>query len=223
MNNKHVARKPIPWVHSSNPLVTSWIWETEHFIVTIYAEGLTSKKMYNWKINDKSQGRPVPFDSAAAESFNASVDGAIEVIGKSYPRDLGYQAYAGELATTFSVADGRRLNFAAVIGDAVILKAHDGQGGEAIITGIFDIQNYDIVVQTGDNSHIVIPPSKIIDIRKEYGSMSVLDSLDVSVKTTKNKRIFHEEWRRGCTGKPGFNAGTVMHSPNDPFCPIHNL
>lgn len=220
---RNTARKPIPWIHNQNPLVTSWMWETDHFIVTIYAEGLTSRKLYNWKINDKSSGRPVPFDSAGVESFAASVDAAVEVIAKSYPRELGYQEYAGELATTFTVSDGRRVDLGKIIGDSVIIRAHDGYGGEQLIMGTFDIRNYDISIQTGENELVIVPPEKVIDIQKEYGSTSVLNSLGNDIKSTKNKRIFHDEWRKGCTGKPGFNPGTVMHSPNDPFCPIHNI
>lgn len=222
MNNK-VIRKPIPWQHRSNPLVTSWIWETDHFILTIFAEGLSVKKLYNWKINDKSSGQPVPFDSAPAQSFQASVDAAVEIIAKSYPRELGYSEYAGELATTFTVHDGRRLNFGPLIGDTVIVKAKKADGDEAIITGIFDVKNYDIFVQTGENQGVIIPPERIVDIRKEYGSLSVLDSLESKVKSTRNKRIFHEEWQRGCTGRPGFNPGTVEHGPADPYCSIHGF
>jgi hypothetical protein len=217
------VRQPISWVHRSNPLITSWIWETPHFVLTIFAEGLNVKKMYNWKINDKSKGFPVPFDSAPAESFQASVDAAVEVIAKSYPRELGYQAYAGDLATTFTVGNGRRINFASLIGDMVVLTARNANNEDTLITGIFDIRNYDIVIQTGEATGVVIPPERVMAIHKEFGSTNVLDTLASDVKSSRNKRIFHEEWRKGCSGKPGFNAGTVEHAPNDPYCSIHNI
>jgi len=221
--NKMAKREHIPWDHVTNPLVSSWVWETEHFIVTIFAEGLNVKKMYNWKINDKSSGRPVPFDSAPAASFQASVDAAVEVIAKSYPRELGYQAYAGELATTFTIHDGRKLDFATLIGNSVTLTARNADGQNTLLNGIFDIRNYDITIQTDESTISIIPPERIIDISKEYGSMSVLDSLTKNVKSTRNKRIFYEEWRKGCSGRPGFNPGTVEHGPADEFCGIHNI
>ena len=222
MNNS-LSRKSIPWSHHTNPLVSSWIWETPHFILTIFAEGLSSKKMYNWKINDLSQGYSVPFDSAPAESFQASVDAAIEIIAKSYPRELGYQAYAGELATSFIIADGRKLNFASIVGESVILTARTADGEDSIINGLFNIRNYDILIQTGEDTGVIVPPERIVDVKKEFGSMSILDSLANNVKSTRNKRIFYQEWTKGCSGRPGFNPGTVEHGPNDPYCSIHNI
>jgi hypothetical protein len=223
MHKKTIARTPIPWVYKANPIITTWVWETEHFILTVYAEGLLAKKLYNWKIGDKTRGKTVPFDSSNSDSFNTSVDAALEVIGKSYPRDLGYQQYTGELSTTFVIADGRKLDFSSLIGETVVVRAHDGEGGETVLNGVFDVRNYDFFVQTAEKTGAVIPPTKVIDIRKEYGSMSALDALEATVKTTKNNRIIHQEWVKGCTGRPGFNPGTVAHSPNDSYCPIHNL
>lgn len=222
-NLKH--RTPIPWVHKQNPLVTSWVWETDHFIVTIYAEGISHKKMFNWKINDKSHGVPVPFDSSDAASFNASVEAALEVIGKSYPRNLGYQEYAGSLATTFKLNDGRSLDLSSLIGETVSLVAQNDSDlhEDILLTGMLDIEHYDVTIRTGESTVARVTPSYIKDIRREFGMTSALDELGNSVKASKNRRIFYEEWRRGCTGKPGFNAGTVEHTPNDPFCPIHNI
>lgn len=221
--NRSVTKVPIPWVHNSSPLVTSWVWETSHFILTIFAEGLNTKKMYNWKINDKSKGFPIPFDSAPAESFQSAVDTAIEIIAKSYSREYGYQAYAGELATTFTIANGAKLNFAPIVGIMVIVIAKNAAGEETSTTGIFTIQNYDFVIQTTENTGVIIPPERVINISEEYGSMNILESLQNSVKTSRNKRIFYQEWVKGCTGRPGFNANTTEHAPNDPFCSIHNI
>lgn len=223
MNNK-LKREPIPWVHKINPLVTSWTWETEHFIVVIYAEGLSEKKMYHWKISDKSSGQPVPFDSNQEVSFNACVDSVLEVIGKSYNRRLGYLAYAGDLATTFIIHDGRKLDLSPIVGQQVVVTLLDPDTNlEVQINGMFDIENYDAIVKTDEMSEARIAPISIIDIHKEFSSGSVLDSLTNQVKTSRAGRIIYEEWKKGCTGRPGFNPGTVEHSPGDKYCPIHNL
>lgn len=222
MNNRP-TRAPIPWVHKSNPIVSTWVWETPHFILSIFAEGLSAKKMYNWKIVDKSSGIPRAFDSAPAISFPDAVDAAIEVIAKSYARELGYQAYAGELATTFSIANGKSYDFAPVIGESVIMKAYDVDGSETLITGLFDLLNYDFVVYTNGSSGVVVPPNKVIDILKEYGMSSLLNVHENGIKSSRKRGIIHEEWRKGCTGKAGFHAGTVEHGPNDKYCPIHGV
>lgn len=218
------SRKPIPWLHRSNPLVTSWIWDTPHFTVTIYAEGTNVKKMYHWKINDKSSGAPVPFDSSDGDSFNDCVDMVLEVIGKSYKRSFGYQEYAGALATTFKISGGRELDLSSLIGENVTLTARSDASSESVlISGMFDIEHYEVVIRTGETSIAKVTPSYIIDIHKEFGIASAIDEIDNQVKASKNKSIVYEEWQRGCTGKVGFNVGTVEHSSNGPYCPVHRL
>lgn len=221
MNNK--KREPIPWVHRVNPLVTSWTWETDHFIVIIYAEGLSERKMFHWKISDKSSGQPVPFDSNQEQSFNACVESILEIIGKSYNRKLGYQKYAGDLSTTFTVFDGRRFDLSPLIGEQVIIRVMNPDGEEIQVSGMFDIENYDIVLRSGELNESRITPSSIIDIEKEFNPVSALDQLGKKVRSSRAGRIFYEEWRKGCTGRPGFNAGTVEHSPGDKYCSIHNI
>jgi hypothetical protein len=180
--------------------------------------------MYHWKINDKSSGRPVPFDSSDGDSFGDCVDMILEVIGKSYKRSFGYQEYAGALATTFKVSDGREINLGSLIGENVTLMARDDSSSEGIrISGMFDIEHYEVVIRTGETTISKVTPSYIVDIQKEFGTRSAIDELDGGVKASKNKSIFYEEWRRGCTGRPGFNSGTVEHNANDALCPLHRL
>lgn len=221
--SKKIPQEPVPWIHKPSSLASSWTWDTPHFTVTIFAEGMMSKPMYNWKISDKSSGFSKPFENGIELSFAQAVNGVLEVIGKSYPRTLGYQAYAGALATTFTIADGKKYDFGSVIGETVILKALDADNREVTITGIFDIIHYEFAVSYGD-SQLMIPPSQVVDVLKEFGRSSLIKYDRNSEPTrTSTGRIVHEEWQKGCTGKPGFRPGTTVHPPDAPYCSIHNI
>jgi hypothetical protein len=220
--NKTLEREPIPWEHKSSEKLSTWTWTTDHFVVKMFAEGLSTRKVYNWKILDKSTGFPRPFDNGVNLTFNEAVDTILESIGKSYARELGYLAYAGKYATTFQIADGKKYDFASVIGESVVARVLDKDGNETVITGLFDIQNYDFVVSNGDNS-VILPPLKVVDILREFGMTSLIKTTLNEPTRSRTGRIVHEEWRKGCTGKPGFRPGTTQHSPSAPFCSIHGV
>lgn len=223
MNSKQ-SKLPIPWVHRTNPLMTSWIWDTPHFTITIYSEGMSAKKMFHWKISDKSSGTPTPFDSNQENNFNDCVESVLELIGKSYKRQLGYTAYAGSLATTFVLHDGRKIDLSSLIGEQVTVKVFQPETGEEVsVNGMFDIEHYDVVLRSGEMSEAHITPGSIIDIEKEFNPVSALDAISRNVRSSKGQRIFYEEWTKGCTGKPGFYGETVEHSPADKYCSIHNI
>lgn len=218
-------RKPIPWEYTDNASVKIWEWFTKDFKVTILSEG-SGRKSFGWKIIDCSQGRDIPFESSISNSFNEAVDTILELIGKSYTPSLGYGAYAGELATTFTVASGMKLDFAPLVGETVIVKVIDDNLVERILTGSLQISNYLIKIIVDSTSAVSVPPERIKDIQKEYGGISLIQGrLKNSPKatSTKLKRVFNTEYVRGCTGRPGFKPGTVEHGPGDPYCPIHNV
>lgn len=226
MAKKLNYRKAVPWIHRSNPLVTSWVWETPHFTATIFSEGLTEKKMFNWKVSDKSSGSPVPFDSSTAKDFNEATQTLLEVIGKSYDRVLGYQEYAGDLATSFKVYDGRNIDLGVLIGDTVTISVLnvENEYDDLLLTGQLDISHYEVTLKTDDELIVSINPAYIKGIKREFSPTEVLDELAITASaSSRGKRIFYDEWRPGCTGKAGFNQGTTEHKPNDPFCPVHNI
>lgn len=226
MAKKLSYRKPVPWIHKQNPLVTSWVWDTPHFIATIFAEGMSAKKMFNWKINDKSTGVPVPFDSSTAKDYNEAAEAILEVVGKAYDRTLGYQDYAGDLATTFTVFDGKRINLAPLIGETISLLIYneEDENDDIQVTGQFDIRHYDVAVRGDADTLVLINPAYIKSIRKEFYPRELIDEMYEEQQTvSKGRRVFHTEWKKGCTGRPGFKPGTTDHTPNDPFCPVHNI
>jgi hypothetical protein len=218
-------KKPIPWEFIDGDVAQFWIWTTPDFEVRIFAEGkLGGRVSFGWKITDKSQGRNIPFDSSMSPSFQEAVDTVLEIIGKSYPVKLGYRAYAGELATTFEISNGRKIDFAPLIGENVVIRILEEDGSEKILVGGLDVDKYSIQIRTDDSTATRFPPARIKDIQKQFGGASLINNPDSGRGTsTKLKRIFHSEFVRGCTGRPGFKAGTVMHSPGDIYCPIHNV
>lgn len=221
--NKQAATAPIPWDHKSSAIVSSWTWNTEHFTVTIFEEGLAARKMYNWKITDLSTGSPVIFDHGVAYDFSEAVDGILELIGKSYPAEYGYQAYAGKLATTFEISDGNKYDFRPAIGQSVIAKVYDADNKEITLTGIFNVLHYDFTLQSSGQT-IILPPMKVIDILKEFGMSSLIKTTyGDQVARSKSGRIVYEEWQKGCTGKPGFKPGTTIHPPGSLYCSIHGV
>lgn len=222
MSSKRAPVLPVPWNHKPGSMASSWSWDTPHFMVTIFAEGMSSRPMYNWKISDKTSGFIKTFDTGMDLSFNEAANNVLEIIGKSYPRTLGYQAYAGPLATTFMISDGKKYDFSPAIGEKVIMKVLDTNNREITLSGVFDISNYDFALTQGDGV-LLIPPTQVIDILQEFGHSSYIKFGDNSPSRSGTGRIVHEPWQKGCTGKPGFRPGTTVHPPGAEYCSIHGV
>lgn len=223
---RRMQPNPIPWEHLSSPLVSSWTWTTPHFVVTIIVEGVATgdgSRMYSWKVNDLSSGQSVPFDSGVEYSFKEATDAVLELVGKSYSPELGYQAYAGSLASTFTINDGKKYDFIGAQGQAVVVKAYDENNREVSLRGQFQIQNYDFLLKTVGGQTILVPPVKVIDVLQEYGLTSLIRDVVTQSSRTSSGRIVYEEWTKGCTGKPGYKPGTTIHPPGSLYCTIHNV
>jgi hypothetical protein len=219
------VKKRIPWDFSESTLISVWLWNTEHFEARIFAEGKNDRKAYSWKIVDKTQGLEIPFDSNMVASFAEAQTEIIEVIGKSYDPRLGYQAYAGELATTFAIADGTRFDFGPIRGASVVVKYVDKEGEERVAVGSIQIDHYDILVVQDATTALRLPPNKIRDINEEFSSISYLQQKreDQKYRPQGRKGVMRAEYKRGCTGHPGIEPGTVVHTSGDPYCPVHNV
>lgn len=219
-----MIRKPIPWVYTDGEIAKFWIWKTPEFEVRIFAEGrIGARTSFGWKITDLSRGREIPFDSSVATTFQEAVDTILEIIGKSYPRKLGYLTYAGDLATTFQIGTGQKLDFASFSGESVIVKIVADDGAETVLVGVLQVENYLIKVRSEDNIVTSFPPARIKDVQKQFGGISLSNREPSKAVGTKLKRVFHTEYTRGCTGRPGFLPHTVMHGPADEYCSIHKV
>lgn len=219
------TRKSIPWAMKSSALLNSWKWETPHFEVVILAEGIGEKKMYSWKIYDKSNGQPSLFETNVVADFAFAVDEVLEVIGKAYDRALGYQEYAGSLATTFKIFDNRTIDFARAIGRTVTVKIrnNDDAADDIILSGQLDVEHYDILLYSGEDAVTRIPPNYIKYLSEEFSQLDMLGMLEVTKTPSKTGRMVDGPWVKGCTGKPNILNTKVMHSPNSGYCPIHGI
>lgn len=178
-------REPIPWTMKQSPSFATWEWTTPHLSITIIGEGPETSRIFHWKIYDVSEGKRSMFDEGDGVSFNECVDQAIEIVAKSWPRHYDYSKYAGHLAYTFKIGEGSLVNFESLIGKECVLVVKGNDGLPLHITGSIDIKHYDIVINKNSQT-IVIPPSRIMDIRSGFGK-SLISDLVVTPRFGKKK------------------------------------
>lgn len=212
------ARRAVPWIHATHPMFKTWSWETEHFEAKITLVGKTSG--YTWKVVDISGSSKDLLDLGETTSWKQAESDILELVGKAYPLKFGYGAYAGDLATTFTIKTGIKVNFAKYVGTTVIAEVFNKRNPERpqVIAGTLTVENFNIQIRTDNSQAVLLPPAFILNIRKEYDPSKVEE-----YKTRKTgRRVFQGEWRKGCTGSPGYVPGTVVHNPSDDFCPLHD-
>lgn len=209
--------RPIPWSVLSGELGSVWTWETDAFVVTINGD----RRSFYWTIADKlaaGGGQPKPFADAFAASFEEAERGIRETIGRAYAPTLGYADYAGDLATTFTIATGERINLGQYAGQDVIVRVATRTGAEEQYQGRASVSHYDFVL-TNAGQALRITPSFILSISPAVPAGFVTPARYVpregAPRTTPGRPT------RRCTGTIGFIAGTVDHT--GPPCPIHEL
>lgn len=161
-----VKRKPVPWIYTENALFKNWMWETPHFTVKIIGEGdpLQGGAVFTWSISEKTEKGSFVFESSTSRSFREAELEIVEIIGKSWDKKLGYAEYAGELATTFSIRGGEKLNFEPYLGEHVELSFINGSKQESR-SGIFAIRHYKTLLKLDNGKVIEIPPAIITNIK----------------------------------------------------------
>lgn len=211
----------IPWRLGEDPNISLWIWETDYFTAKIQTDSY--RKSFSWTIIDISQGMEQSLADGFHPSFRASEEAVREVIGKSYPKKLGFSKYAGHFATTFKIFTGENIDFGPLESTSVIIMVRvpdKKKGGikEQRIQGMLHVVNYHVEVSPENGATIRIPPSRIVSVKKEFGGFAKAKDDD---SLTRGLRIFPGKMRPGCTGKPGMFPDTVDHPTKAPHCPIH--
>lgn len=199
--------KTIPWKHERDEITTLWIWDTEHFTVTVTGN---VSSMY-FRIHDKSTNQ-VFFDGQSATFEEAEII-VRETIGKAYHPALGYRNYAGSLATTFTIATGDKKDMSRYIGRAVTIRVLSSGGSQEEYAGVAQIVGYYIELHT-EKVHIKILPSHILSIEATIK----VEGLDSEYERISD-RVFKGKYEKGCSGAPGFMENTIEH--NGLPCPIH--
>ena len=132
-----------------------------------------------------------------------------EFIGKSFSEALGYKKWAGDLANTFVISSGERVNFTPYLGHACTLTVINEKNEEVQLSGKLQVQNYNLIVEVGKRAFKVKP-----------GHVATIYSAAVdSVKVENTKRVYVGAVTPGCTGKNGFKFNTVEHFGAK--CPLH--
>lgn len=215
MNNDKTL--PIPWQLSEHGSYIMYFWPTEHFEASIQSDGT---KNFFWSIEDLSQGYAKPFLSGHNSTFKEAEYDIKSAIGKSYATKDGYRAYAGKAATTFRIFNGKEIDFGPLESKKAIVTVKLDANTERTFSGVLHISHYELQITPEYGNAQSVPPSHIVSIKSEYGQKDLAVSDDT--KNNPTIRTYEGDFRSGCTGKPGFIEGTVEHSPNDPWCPIHD-
>lgn len=201
---------PIPWSHSVSEFGSVWVWDTAHFRVTVNGD---ARSCY-YTIGDKvsvPEGGPRPFADGQAATFEEAERMIRGTIGKAYPAGLGYQYYAGPLATTFRLGTGQDVDLGVFAGQRVEVTVASSNGPDETYVGVANIDHYELVIAT-EAATVRISPSYILAITLVGKTVTAVAPLRVD-------RTFQGQAVPGCTGQPGFLSGTVEHRGLS--CPIH--
>lgn len=223
--------EPIPWAFTDSPGVLLWTWLTEHFVARVTGtevdndddpDGRRLIRAYRWDVSDlmrTNQGLPRLLIEGTCGSFEEAEAQVREHVGKLYDPRLGYRRYSGALAFTFTLSTGERIDVSEYVGTKCAVTVLMPDRTERTVTGDLDVQHYKWRLST---------PEQVLEILPEH-VLRITNRSEIAERATAVTRtdtysgigrIYREEPRRGCTGKPGFTVGTVDHA-GSPRCPIH--
>ncbi len=216
---------PIPWVFTDESGILQWTWLTDHLVARIsgtsaMVDGQRHVASYGWELCDRMtavDGLPRLLIEGRAGTFDEAERAVREHVGKAYDPRLGYRAYAGGEATTFTLGTGERRDLASYLGSRCSLTVRESGAATVMVVGDLSVRHYSLVVRDGAVARDVIPEHVVhidhVGPGGPGGGMS-LSSVE------SGGRLLRQEWSPGCTGRPGFDVGTVDHGGAAP-CPIH--
>lgn len=225
--------EPVPWTFTDSPGVLLWTWITEHFVSQITGtevdndgdpDGRRMIRSYGWLLSDKirtNQGVPRLLIEGNATSFEEAENLVREHIGKCYDPRLGYRRFAGWLTFTFTLSTGERIDVTEFIGTRCAVTVLMPDRTERTVTGDFDVSGYRWRL-TSVQEVFEILPEHVIRITNRSEAAERATAITRNDSYSGIGRIYREEPRPGCSGKPGFMLGTVDHA-GSPRCPIHEI
>jgi len=224
----------VPWIYSDSPGILLWTWMTEHFCARItgadvseqvgaeLATGQRVIRSYGWELADltrTNQGMPRVLVEGMASTFEEADAAIREHVGKCYDPRLGYRRYCGALATTFELADGTRIDAAPLVGTRCTVTVLAAGGTTQTVQGDLSIDHYKWRLRDGDRL-LELLPAHVRSIGNRTAAAERAASVVHLESYSGIARIYRDEPRTGCTGTPGFMAGTVDHA-NASRCPVH--
>jgi hypothetical protein len=225
--------QPIPWTYSDQPGILLWVWRTPHFIARIQGTEVANEddpsgrriiRSYSWDISDlmrTQQGMPRQLVDGTCSRFEEAEALVREHVGKLYDPRLGYRAFAGPLAFTFTLSTGERVDVTEYIGTRCAVSVLMPDGGTRTVTGDLDVSHYTWRLTTPEQL-LEIVPEHVVRITNRSETAERATAATRADSYSGIGRIYNEEPRRGCTGRPGFQVGTVDHA-GAPRCPIHEV
>jgi hypothetical protein len=179
-------------------------------------------RSYRWDVSDlmrTQQGLPRLLIEGFASSFEEAESAVREHVGKCYDSRLGYRRFAGELAFTFTISTGERIDIGEYIGTNCAVTVLMPDGATRTVSGDLDVDHYKWRLSTAEAIMEIFPDHVVrISNRSEMAERATaITHLD---SYSGIGRMYREDPRPGCTGRAGFMVGTVDHA-GAPRCPIH--
>lgn len=225
--------EPVPWTFTDSPGILLWTWITDHFVARIIGtevandddpEGRRIIRSYGWNLSDKirmNQGLPRLLIEGNATSFEEAEALVREHVGKCYDPRLGYRRFAGPLAFTFTLSTGDRVDVTEYIGTRCAVTVLMPDRSERTVSGMFDVSSYRWRL-TSPEEVFEILPEHVVRITNRSEAAERATAITRNDSYSGIGRIYREEPKPGCTGKPGFMMGTVDHA-GAARCPIHEI
>lgn len=206
----------IPWSFIDNEFMRLWTWRTNHFEARISAD----QRSHAWEIVDfvnSSDGNGRFLMEGRHSEFIDAENSIREHIGKSYPYRLGYSTYAGALATTFTIATGKSIDFGSFGAQEMTLNVMTTDGQERSYTGRIDTLHYEVTVTPSNGRTLKIRPTYIVSVT--HGGREAEPQQALTNGYTGIGRMYRGTVDPGCTGSPGYMPNTIDHT--GVACPIH--
>lgn len=207
--------RAIPWGFLDHALVKMWVWRTDHFDARVMAD----VNSFSWEILDLIRavdGEGKFLAEGRAGDFAEAERAIRETIGKSYPTKYGYSGYAGALATTFTIATGESMDFAAFNGIRSIVTVKMPNGQEQSFVGETRVVHYELHLTALTGQTVKIQPAHILRVVPEGGGRARATAASTY---TGMGRMYRGTVVPGCSGKPGFMPDTIDHTGEK--CSVH--
>lgn len=223
--------EPVPWAFTDQSGVLIWTWLTDHFVARITGTevpnatdqaGRRLVRSYHWDLSDlirQHQGLPRLLIDGDATTFEEAEAALREHVGKCYEPRLGYRRYAGTLAFTYTLATGDGVDVSPYVGTKCAVTVLQPDRTERTVSGTFDVHHYRWRLTTVDQVMEIVP-EHVMRITNRSAAAERATEMVMSTSYSGIGRIYREDPRPGCTGRPGFMEHTVDHA-GAPRCPIH--
>lgn len=222
---------PIPWTFTDAPGLLQWTWITDHLVARISGaevandadpSGRRFVRAYHWELSDRmqtNQGMPRLLIEGSSPSFDDAEALIREHVGKCYDPRLGYRRFSGPLAFTYTLATGERVDVSQFIGTTCTVTVLQADGSQQAVTGDFDVQHYRWRLRSAGEV-LEIVPEHVTRVSNRSEAADRAAQIAYSSTYSGVGRIYLEDYRPGCTGRPGFTVGSVDHA-GAPRCPLH--